>query len=249
MKILIVNDDGYTSPGIRKLAKMLSEKHEIIVVAPHKCNSGMAHAMNFYKNIYIKKIETEEGENYKCYSVTGTPADCVKLGTELMSSNPPDLIISGINNEPNIGTTIVYSGTACAAMEGTLLGYKSIAVSSNPESDEDFDYVVKFFVENLDYYLTLCSTDYALNLNINNERIGNKSHKLATLGIRIYSDIYLVGEEDENGVPHKLIGNPLPVDNHPDCDVVLFESGYATITPLTSDHTMYSAFATLKDKV
>ena len=249
MKILLVNDDGYTSKGIRGLAKALSLKnHEVTVLAPVKCNSGMAHAMTFYKDLYLKKIENPD-ENYDCYSFSATPADCVKLGTELMASNPPDLVISGINNEPNIGTTIVYSGTAAAAMEGSILGFKSIAVSGNPENDDDFDYIIKFFVDNLDYYLSLCSLDYALNININNQKIGNLGHKITPIGVRIYSDIYLVGEGNEHGIPHKLVGNPLPVENVPDCDVSWFEKGYATITPLTSDHTSFTALESLKKMV
>ncbi len=249
MRILIVNDDGYTSIGIRNLAKALAVKHEIVVIAPHKCNSGMAHAMTFGKPIFLKEIATLEDENYKCYSLSGTPADCVKLGTELMKSNPPDIVISGINNEPNIGTTVVYSGTANSAMEATILGYLSIAVSANPEKDEDFDYIIKYFVDNFDFYYSLCSKNYALNVNINNERIGNVGHKITPLGVRDYADIYLVGEENENGIPHKLVGNPLVVDNHPDSDVAWYESGYATITPLTSNHTMFSALDGLKNKV
>ena len=248
MKILLVNDDGYTSKGIRGLAQALSLNHEVTVVAPVICNSGKAHAMTFYKDLYLKKIENN-GENYDCYSFSATPADCVKIGVELMSSNPPDLIISGINNEPNIGTTIVYSGTAAAAMEGSLLGFKAIAVSGNPEDEDDFDYIIKYFVENLDYYLTLCSTDYALNVNVNNQKIGNVSHKIAPLGVRIYSDYYIVGEANEQGVPYKLVGEPLPVENVPDCDVSWFEKGYATITPLTSDHTSFTALDKIRKMV
>ena len=248
MRILIVNDDGYTSIGIRNLAKELSKSHEVTVIAPLKCNSGMAHAMTFGKPIYLKKI-SNPNENYDCYSVSGTPADCVKLGTELMVPNPPDLIISGINNEPNIGTTIVYSGTANAAMEATILGYKAIAVSGNPTCDEDFDYIINYFIEHLDYYLSLCSVEYALNVNINNEKIGNIAHKLTPIGVRIFSDIYLVGEGDENGIPHKLVGNPLPIANVEDCDVTWYQKGYATITPLTSDNTMFTALKILKRKV
>lgn len=249
MRILIANDDGYTSQGIKKLAKALAKKHEVVVFAPIKCNSGMAHAMTFGKPIYLKEIDIPAEDNYKCYSVTGTPADCVKLGTEIMANNPPEIIISGINTEPNIGTTVVYSGTASAAMEGTVLGYNSIAVSANPESDDDFDYITQFFVDNFDYYCSLCSKNYSINININNERIGNKGHKLAHLGIREYSDRYLVGEETEEGIPHILVGEPLIQENHPHSDVVYYESGYATITPLTSDHTMFSAFDILKEKM
>lgn len=247
MRILLVNDDGYSSYGIRGLAKALAVEHEVLVVAPIKCNSGMAHAMTFYKPLYLKKICSKESEGYDCYSFTGTPADCVKIGTELMIKNPPDLIISGINNEPNIGTTIVYSGTANAAMEATILGYKAMALSANPEVDADFDYVIDYFIQNFNYYLSLCSKDFTLNININNQRIGNVGHKITPLGVRLYSDIYLVDAETEQGIPHTLVGNPLPVVNVEDCDVSWYEKGYTTITPLTSDNTSFDAIRKLKE--
>lgn len=248
MRILLVNDDGYTSAGIRDLAKALTKQHEVLVVAPHKCNSGMAHAMTFYRSLYLKKIENPS-DGYDCYSFTGTPADCVKVGTELMIDNPPDLIISGINTEPNIGTAVAYSGTAHSAMEGSILGYKSIAISSNPEKDEDYAYIVDFFIKNLDFYISLCTPDYALNINVNNERIGNKGHKICPLGARLYTDEYIIGEEDENGIPYTLVGDPIPVDNPIDCDVNWFESGYATISPVACNYTSLDALASLKEMV
>lgn len=244
MKILLVNDDGYKAHGIVKLATALSKEHEVVVIAPVKCMSGMAHAMTFGKPVYLKKIEKYP---YECYSLSGTPADCVKLGSEFLKKKP-DLVISGINTEPNIGTTVVYSGTAAAAMEASLLGYRAMAVSSNPESEADYDYAVSFFLEHFDYYLSLTSTEYALNININNASVGNKAHKIVPIGIRKFTDIYIVGDMDESGLEHTLVGNPIPVENSEFSDVAAFDSGYATITPLTSDHTCFGVMERLAEK-
>ncbi len=244
MKILLVNDDGYKAHGIVKLATALSKEHEVVVIAPVKCMSGMAHAMTFGKPVYLKKIEKYP---YECYSLSGTPADCVKLGSEFLKKKP-DLVISGINTEPNIGTTVVYSGTAAAAMEASLLGYRAMAVSSNPESEADYDYAVSFFLEHFDYYLSMASTEYALNININNASVGNKAHKIVPIGIRKFTDIYIVGDMDESGLEHTLVGNPIPVENSEFSDVAAFDSGYATITPLTSDHTCFGVMERLAEK-
>lgn len=244
MKILLVNDDGYKAHGIVKLATALSKEHEVVVIAPVKCMSGMAHAMTFGKPVYLKKIEKYP---YECYSLSGTPADCVKLGSEFLKKKP-DLVISGINTEPNIGTTVVYSGTAAAAMEASLLGYRAMAVSSNPESEADYDYAVGFFLEHFDYYLSMASTEYALNININNASVGNKAHKIVPIGIRKFTDIYIVGDMDESGLEHTLVGNPIPVENSEFSDVAAFDSGYATITPLTSDHTCFGVMERLAEK-
>lgn len=247
MKILIVNDDGYSSEGIVKLAAALNAEHDVTVIAPVRCMSGMAHAMTFGKPIHLKEIAGKYP--YKCFSLTGTPADCVKLGVELMSNDPPQMVISGINTEPNIGTTVVYSGTAGAAMEANLLGIKyAFAVSGNPDSHADFDYIVRYFIEHFDYYMHLASKDYALNININNERIGNSEHKITTIGNRLFSDIYLVGTPDEKGVPYTLVGNPIHIANADDCDVIWYGKGYATVTPLTCNHTLHTAMTKLKAK-
>lgn len=246
MRILLTNDDGYSAYGINALARVLCKQHDVTVIAPIKCNSGKAHAMTFGKPIYLKKIAVDA--DYDCFSVSGTPSDCVKLGVELAGNNCPDLVISGINTEPNIGTTVVYSGTCAAAMEASILGIKAIAVSANPEVDADYDYVAEFFKGNLDYYLSLTSSDYALNVNINNPRIGNKEHVLTKIGKRAFSDIYLVGDVDEHGIPHTLVGNPIFSENDPDCDVEWYEKGYPTITPITSDHTSHAVLQSLKKR-
>lgn len=242
MRILLVNDDGYASYGIRRLAERLAEKHDVTVIAPVRCNSGMAHAMTFGKPIFLKRIENYPTE---CYSLTGTPADCVKLGLEYLKERP-ELVISGVNTEPNIGTTVVYSGTAAAAMEAALDGVKAMAVSANPETESDFDGVIEFFLAHFEMYLGMCSEKYALNININNHRIGNKAHKIVALGRRLFTDIYLVGDVDEKGVPHTLVGNPLEVENDVESDVYAYSEGYATITPLSSDHTDFVSLEALK---
>ena len=207
MRILMVNDDGYASYGIKRLAERLSAEHEVTVIAPAKCNSGMAHAMTFGKPIFLKKIEKYPTE---CYSLSGTPADCVKFGMEFIKEKI-DLVISGINTEPNIGTTVVYSGTAAAAMEASLYKVKAIAVSANPEKESDY-----------------------------------KGHKFVSIGKRPFTDIYLVGESNEQGISHTLVGDPIEVENSVDSDVYAYSEGYATITPLTSDHTDYNVLKAWK---
>lgn len=234
MHILLVNDDGYNSAGIVLLAKALSKTNRITVVAPHKCNSGMSHATTFNKNIYVEEITIFP---YLCYSITGTPSDCVKIGLEILSGDRPDLVISGVNTDYNIGTDVVYSGTANAALEATLNGIPAIAVSTKISKEEDFEYVVNYFVNNFCFYNQLVSKEYAINININTESIGNISHKITPLGKRNFCDIYLIDNYSPKGVSYTLIGNPIKVVNNDDCDVEWIFKGYATITPLSVDLT------------
>lgn len=245
MHILVVNDDGYNAPGLVKLATALSKKNKVTVIAPHKCNSGMAHATSFNKPIYIQEINNFP---YVCYSLTGTPADCVKIGIEMFSGNKPDLIVSGINNDYNIGTDVVYSGTLNAALEATLNAIPAIAVSTNVDDDMGFEYVVSFFMSHFSYYLKLTSKEYAINININNEKIGNSDHKITPLGKRNFCDIYLIDPYSTKGISYTLIGNPIDVQNNFDCDVEWIKRGFATITPITSDKTSYSAVTILSKK-
>lgn len=244
MHILIVNDDGYLSPGIIKLAYALKNDHIITVIAPHKCNSGMAHATSFNKPIYVQEINEFP---YECYSITGTPADCVKIGLEMLSGNKPDLVISGINTDYNIGTDVVYSGTSNAALEATINKIPAIAISTKVE-EEGFDYVVEYFKNNFDYFFSLISSDYALNININKKSIGNAGNIITQLGKRSFSDIYLVDPYSAKGVSYTLIGNPIPVNNKEDCDVEWVKKGYTTITPITPNKTDYNCINLLKEK-
>lgn len=243
MRILIVNDDGYLSPGIIKLAKALHGAHEVHVVAPKICYSGYSHAMTFHKPIYVKK---EEDFGYPCLSVVGTPADCVKFGLEVFGGAFPDLIISGINNTPNIGTDVVYSGTVNAAVEGALNGIRSIALSGDVKEDNDFDYIVDFFIKHMDYYIRLTEPARPISVNINGPEVGNKGHKICPLGIRKFSDLYIAGGEDERGQQHTLVGEPLKLGNDPDCDVEWLAKGYATITPIEYEMTDFARIEELK---
>ncbi|NMA60014.1 MAG: hypothetical protein GX959_05430 [Clostridiales bacterium] len=245
MRILMVNDDGYSCPGLVKLASILAKKHEVRVVAPHKCNSGMSAAVTFHKPIFIREIT---GYPYLCYSVTGTPSDCVKIGVELFATIRPELIISGINTDFNIGTDVFYSGTANAAIEGSLNNIPSLAISTKA-CEEQFDYVVDTFLKDFDYYISLSSSKYALNININNEAIGNIGKVICKLGKRQFCDIYLIDHNVQDGFSCTLVGNPIPIENDIDTDVVWLSKGYTTITPICYNSTDFRTLESLKRKI
>jgi len=144
MRILLTNDDGITSQGIRLLAKTLrGAGHKVFTVAPDSNQSGCSHSIKFL-NGPIKLTEVEEDT----WSCSGTPVDCIVTallggipeicistegtaigGTELNMEKAPDLILSGINAGANLGTDIIYSGTAAAARQGSFFGIPSVALS------------------------------------------------------------------------------------------------------------------------
>ena len=128
MNILITNDDGIYADGIIELAKAISKIANVYVVAPESQKSATGHAITIHNPIMVHKIDM--GENIKSYAISGTPADCVKVGIEgLFKDINIDLVLSGINNGSNLGTDVIYSGTVSAALEGFILNKPSIAIS------------------------------------------------------------------------------------------------------------------------
>ena len=194
MKILITNDDGINARGIIALAKEISKKHEIIVVAPREQKSASSHSISIHNPIKIR--EEKLNENFKAYSLVGTPADCTQAGLSLLGGDI-DIVISGINRGLNCGTDILYSGTVSAAVEGAIYSVPSIAISMDVDwskEDEDYSKAAKWISKILD----VAEKDYlkenvVLNVNvpnINEEDI--KGLKVCRLGKSTYKTNYIL---------------------------------------------------------
>ncbi|OQA33440.1 MAG: 5'-nucleotidase SurE [Betaproteobacteria bacterium ADurb.Bin341] len=123
MRILVSNDDGYLAPGLQVLADALAELAEIVVVAPERNQSGASNSLTLDRPLTVRKAAND------FFFVNGTPTDCVHLAVTGLFDDLPDMIVSGINQGPNMGDDTIYSGTVAAAMEGFLLGIPSLAVS------------------------------------------------------------------------------------------------------------------------
>lgn len=160
MKILLTNDDGYDSDGLKALVDSIGRKHDICVLAPDSERSGMSHSMSLRQPLKVKKLDDIH------YTCSGTPADCVILAVHGVTSFKPDVVISGINRGPNLGTDLVYSGTAAAARQATLIGIPGIAVSlatyNNP-----FRYkaLARLIADKLDFFLSYWSPEVFVNIN------------------------------------------------------------------------------------
>ena len=124
-RVLVTNDDGIHSPGIRILAEVLARHaREVWVVAPESEQSAVAHSLTLRRPLRVRRVAPRR------YAVDGTPTDCVLLAArEIMRATPPDLVVSGVNRGGNIADDITYSGTIAAAMEAALLGLPAIALS------------------------------------------------------------------------------------------------------------------------
>ena len=132
MRILLTNDDGIHAEGLavlERIARTLSD--DVWVVAPETDQSGYAHSLSLSEPLRMRKIDDRH------FALRGTPTDCVIMGVRMVMDSPPDLILSGVNNGTNLADDVTYSGTVAGAMEGTLLGIRSIALSQGYEFSED----------------------------------------------------------------------------------------------------------------
>jgi 5'-nucleotidase len=140
--ILITNDDGVDAKGIHALVDAMSPLGRIVIIAPKDPQSGMSQAITVKHPLRVKKTTLK---GFECYTVNGTPTDCVKLGFNQLLLRKPDLLVSGINHGSNSSASIMYSGTLGAALEGCLNGVTSIGFSlMNYDADADFSAAVTY---------------------------------------------------------------------------------------------------------
>ena len=128
MKILISNDDGINSRGLRALAERLSLRHKVLVVAPDGNRSAFSHSLTIAKTVKLKKDESVVG--YDAYSLSGTPVDCIKFAELVFNDFNADIVIAGINKGHNLGSDILYSGTVSLALEGAYFNRIAFSFSA-----------------------------------------------------------------------------------------------------------------------
>lgn len=250
MNILITNDDGIYADGIIELAKSISKIANVYVVAPESQRSATGHAITIHSPIMVHKIDM--GENIKSYAISGTPADCVKVGVEaLFKEVNIDMVLSGINNGPNLGTDVIYSGTVSAAMEGFVQNKPSIAFSLNEfnVSKEVYSQVSKHaskIVNDIKDKLNILN-DCILNVNIPNGEV--KGTKITRLGERKYENV-LEERVSPHGKRYFWIGGKVKeLEQENDSDIIVIEEGYITITPVNIDMTNNKKIEILKNEL
>jgi 5'-nucleotidase len=185
MRILLTNDDGYTAQGIMVLAEVLAANHQICVFAPDRERSAQSHAMTLRDPLVIRQYDEQ------IYSCSGTPADCVILTSHGAIPFQPELVISGINRGPNLGTDLVYSGTAAAARQAVMSGIPGIAVSlASYKAPFHYKALARLVAERLPELLAFTDNETFLNINAANAPEDHQ-YEMAWTGLsrRIYSDV------------------------------------------------------------
>ena len=241
MKILLTNDDGYAAPGLLALKRALDKIGEVAVMAPDQNWSAGGHVKTMHKPLRISKVQLADGSD--AYTSSGAPSDCVALVLLGAIDFKPDLIVSGINAGSNLGHDVTYSGTVTAAMEGTLSGLPSLAVSV--EASEAYAPAADFAARLAPIVLQQGLPPNVL-LNINVPRGLIKGLQITRLGQRVYHD-ELVTRLDPRGQPYYWIGGEAPTGLPDDgTDVGALHHGYISITPLKMDMTAANFIDTLK---
>ena len=241
MKILVSNDDGFRSEGIRRLREALVTLGEVTVVAPDRNRSGASNSLTL--DVPLRVFEAEPG----IYFVPGTPTDCVHLAISGLFDHAYDMVVSGANDGPNLGDDVLYSGTVAAAIEGRFLGLPTIAVSlcTEPGSGRHFD-VAAEVARRLVAQLLRKPLERALILNINvpDRPYGQLKGFLSTrLGFRHPSEA-IVRAQDPHGRPVYWVGPAGPQhEAGPGTDFHAVAAGYVSITPLQIDLTRHSAIS------
>jgi len=252
LSILVCNDDGVRAEGIAQLAASLRALGEVVVVAPDRERSAASHSLTLHAPLRIRDL----GDGV--FSVDGTPADCVYLGALHILERKPDLIVSGINHGSNIGDDVTYSGTIAAAIEGTILGIPSFAISQEARGDVPrgaqsgrFDFansadvareVARRLLDN-----GLPAPDTLLNINVPHGPVAGV--RCTRQGKRTYDQV-VHQYTDPRGAPYYWIGSGMAPheEQDPDTDYQALHSGFVSICPLHLDLTHYPSLEDMRDR-
>ncbi len=226
VRVLLTNDDGILSPGLKAMHRAFSRDHEVWVVAPDGERSGYSSSITISEPIRCTQVDE------RSYAVSGTPADCVILATLGAIPVMPEVVLSGINIGPNLGTDIIYSGTCAAARQAVFKGIPGIAVSLNSFHEPfHFDEVARFVLQELDNFLALWNTDHFLNINAPNIA-EYRGVEVTTPSTRRYDDRLLPFEPPRGGAYYFVDGRPAEDPLEPGTDWHAVEQGNVSLSPI-----------------
>ena len=233
MRILVTNDDGIQSPGIVALARPLSAIGEVWIVAPDRERTAVAHAVTLHKPLRLHRVAA------RTFAVNGTPVDCVNLAVLKIMPKPPSIVVSGINRGVNLGDDVMYSGTVSAAMEGTILGVPSVAVSQ--EGKRSFRFAVGAAYAARVVRLVLeqgLPEETLLNVNIpDRPRHAIKGARITCLSRRRFHNPIIEKLDPHGRKYYWIAGERVSWSRSKEADHEAIEEGLVSITPIRLDRT------------
>ena len=243
MKFLLSNDDGYLAPGINELAHILSSIGEVVIVAPEENKSASSSSLTLKNPLTI----TEHKKNI--YYINGTPTDCVHIALSGFLKFKPDMVISGINDGPNMGDDTIYSGTVAAAMEGYLLDIPSLAISM---SKYDPKYYATAGQVVLDLIPKIKDLQQSMLLNINVPDLPYnqlKGLEITRLGKRHKAEPIIHHPNQNNKLMYWVGAAGEPNDGGPGTDFFAIKNEKVSISPIISDLTNFNKLDLLKENL
>ena len=255
-KLLISNDDGIFAMGVRTLANTLATAgYDVTVVCPDRERSATGHGLTLHQPIRANIVDSLFHSSVTAWSCSGTPSDCVKFALSAVLESPPDFVLSGINHGSNLGTDILYSGTVSAAMEGTIDGLPSLALSLASYTATDFT-TAALIAQQLLEKLPPIPQGTLLNVNIpavSKEEIAGVM--LTRQGLRRYIEQFEKRLDPRGKSYYWLAGEVIEEMPQPEAkdlprevltDVDAISQNYVTLTPLEFDLTNTRSFQSLQ---
>ncbi len=243
LTILLSNDDGYGSPGLKALITALQPVADVVVAAPATEQSGIGHALILRAPVMVNEKKQPDGATW--YAIEGPPATCVRLAVQSLMMHRPDLVISGINRGDNLGTTVYHAGTLGAAREAALMGLPAVAVSLRGDDDKDYAAAAQYLRELVPQLRARQLLRPGLFLNVNVPAGGWKGVRVTRLSMTPRPESF----ERRTSPAGRLYFWPVweqLKDDAEGTDVWALTRGYITLTPLTLDATEYGAMGALR---
>ena len=235
MNILLTNDDGISAEGINSLFRILSKEHAVFMIAPRDEKSGSSSAITLKSPLNVESISKNK------FAVHGFPVDCVSIGLNGDIIPGIDLVISGINNGPNLGDDVYFSGTVAGARTAFIFGISGISISIDCNGNSKyFDDASRFLLKYIDDLKELTKEGPVfLNINYPDTAADKLSGvKYTFLGKRIYNDIFKIRHQSDYQTSMELNGT-ISSKKIPGSDITEVGNGYISITPMTLDCTDY----------
>ena len=230
--ILLINDDGISAPGLRALYRAIRRQcnRPVLAVAPATERSGLSHAITLDRHL---SISSRLDGGFFGFAVDGTPTDCTKIALNVLCHEPPELVVSGINDGPNVGRSLFYSGTVGAAMEAAVMGFPAVAVSRN-KGGEGFDDAAEFAAGWIKRLLGKPDLHgHVLNINLPAGPASTWGEpRLAQHGHSGFKETYQPVRDAKERIAWRLHGEWVATTPSDRCDASLLNAGHPVLTML-----------------
>jgi 5'-nucleotidase len=239
LRILVTNDDGYRSEGIKALAEAVAPFGDVTIVAPTTEASAIGHALTLRRPLRLEHIADN------MYAVDGTPTDCVNIAVTQIYRGLPDLVVSGINKGWNLGDDVTYSGTVAGALEGALLGVAALAVSLRGATEYDFDHAARAAAAVTQAMLQdpLPARTF-LNVNVPGGR--PKGYRVTVQAKRNHITSVAERHDPKNKPYYWIEEGQDDWEPHDRSDYQAVRDGYVSVTPLHPDLTAHQALGAVE---